>query len=72
MFIKRWAKFHNINSAQFNTLSSYALTLMAIHYLQYGVKGPAVVPALQQICPVSSFLFIEIVLIGRFVSNEHH
>ena len=34
MLVKRWAKTHNINDASLGTLSSYALALMVIHYLQ--------------------------------------
>ncbi|KAF6037552.1 PAPD4 [Bugula neritina] len=47
VFVKRWAKFHNINSAKDKTISSYVFTLMVIHYLQMGVPGPPVLPALQ-------------------------
>ena len=36
--VKLWAKNHGINEAKFQTLSSYALTVMMIHYLQYAVK----------------------------------
>lgn len=43
--IKRWARHHKINDASQGTLSSYALTLMTIHYLQCGVK-PAILPNL--------------------------
>ena len=53
MFIKKWAKFQNINSAKDRTISSYALTLMVLHYLQYGIKGHPVVPSLQKLYPVS-------------------
>jgi len=38
--LKRWARHHKINDASQGTLSSYALTLMALHYLQVGVKPP--------------------------------
>ena len=34
MLVKKWAKTHGINDASQGTLSSYALTLMVIHYLQ--------------------------------------
>lgn len=34
MLVKRWAKKHDINDASCGTLSSYALTLMVVHYLQ--------------------------------------
>lgn len=50
MLVKRWAKTHNINDASLGTLSSYALALMVIHYLQ-GVCKPAVVPVLQRQYP---------------------
>nr|ALS04397.1 poly(A) RNA polymerase gld-2-like protein A [Acartia pacifica] len=46
--VKMWAKKHNINEARFQTLSSYALTLMVINYLQCGVK-PKVLPSLQDL-----------------------
>ena len=32
--VKKWAKTQGINDASQGTLSSYALTLMVIHYLQ--------------------------------------
>lgn len=38
--LKRWARHHKINDASQGTLSSYALTLMMLHYLQVGVKPP--------------------------------
>merc|ERR1712136_394724 len=38
--IKRWARHHKINDASQGTLSSYALTLMALHFLQCGVQPP--------------------------------
>lgn len=50
MLVKRWAKTHDINDASLGTLSSYALALMVIHYLQ-GVCKPAVVPVLQRQYP---------------------
>lgn len=50
MLVKKWAKTHSINDASQGTLSSYALTLMVIHYLQ-GVCKPAVVPVLQRQYP---------------------
>ncbi|KAK3709902.1 hypothetical protein QZH41_020022, partial [Actinostola sp. cb2023] len=34
MVVKKWAKTHGINDSKDGTLSSYALTLMTIHYLQ--------------------------------------
>ena len=36
--MKLWAKHHGINEARNQTLSSYTLTLMMIHYLQAGVR----------------------------------
>ncbi len=50
--IKRWAKFHDINDAAKQTISSYSLVLMAIFYLQ-NVCKPAVMPVLQELYPVS-------------------
>ena len=38
--LKKWARHHQINDASQGTLSSYALTLMALHYLQVGVSPP--------------------------------
>ena len=43
--IKKWAKVFNVNDAAAGTLSSYALTIMLIHYLQN--TEPAVLPSLQ-------------------------
>ncbi|CAH2261516.1 jg20145 [Pararge aegeria aegeria] len=40
---KLWARAHRINDARRRTLSSYALTLMVIHFLQCGTS-PAVLP----------------------------
>ncbi|XP_041981044.1 poly(A) RNA polymerase gld-2 homolog A-like [Aricia agestis] len=40
---KLWARAHHINDARNRTLSSYALTLMVLHYLQCGTS-PAVLP----------------------------
>ncbi|XP_053611914.1 poly(A) RNA polymerase gld-2 homolog A-like [Plodia interpunctella] len=40
---KLWARAHNINDARARTLSSYALTLMVIHFLQCGTN-PAILP----------------------------
>ncbi|EDO25766.1 predicted protein, partial [Nematostella vectensis] len=34
MIVKKWAKKHQINDAKDGTLSSYALSLMVINYLQ--------------------------------------
>lgn len=48
--VKLWAKEHSINEARFQTLSSYALTLMVLHYLQSGVFPP-VLPCLQEELP---------------------
>lgn len=48
--VKKWAKTQGINDASQGTLSSYALTLMVIHYLQ-AVCMPAVVPVLQRTNP---------------------
>jgi len=50
VLVKKWAKKHDINDASQGTLSSYALTLMVIHYLQ-GVCKPPVVPVLQRKYP---------------------
>ncbi|RMZ95341.1 poly(A) RNA polymerase GLD2-like, partial [Brachionus plicatilis] len=48
--IKRWAKFHNINDASHQTISSYSLTLMTIYYLQ-SICKPPVLPVLQKLFP---------------------
>lgn len=48
--IKAWAKYHDINEARFQTLSSYVLTLMVLHFLQYAVTPP-VLPSLQAVAP---------------------
>ena len=48
--VKMWAKDHGINEARFQTLSSYTITLMVIHYLQSGVNPP-VVPCLHRLNP---------------------
>ncbi|CAH2049002.1 unnamed protein product, partial [Iphiclides podalirius] len=37
---KLWARAHRINDARRRTLSSYALTLMVIHFLQCGTSPP--------------------------------
>lgn len=50
LFIKYWSRFHDINDARKQTISSYSLGLMAIHYLQYGTKPP-VLPSLQKYYP---------------------
>ena len=39
MLVKKWAKTHGINDASQGTLSSYALTLMVIHYLQGKIEA---------------------------------
>lgn len=46
--IKEWAKRRGINNANQSSLTSYSLVLMAIHYLQCGVKAP-ILPSLQQV-----------------------
>ena len=48
--LKKWAKNNNINEARLQTLSSYTLSLMLIHYLQCGVSPP-VLPCLQKSHP---------------------
>ena len=48
--LKKWAKNNNINEARLQTLSSYTLSLMVIHYLQCGVSPP-VLPCLQKSHP---------------------
>jgi len=45
--VKMWAKDHKINEARFQTLSSYTLTLMVLHFLQCGVSPP-VIPCLHR------------------------
>jgi hypothetical protein len=50
IFIKSWAKLAGINDAKDQTLSSYTLTLMVVHYLQAGVEPP-VLPSLQNLYP---------------------
>ncbi|CAG5127641.1 unnamed protein product, partial [Candidula unifasciata] len=50
LFIKKWARYQDINDASKQTISSYSLTLMLIHYLQVGVSPP-VVPCLQETKP---------------------
>ncbi|XP_061624055.1 poly(A) RNA polymerase GLD2 isoform X2 [Phyllopteryx taeniolatus] len=47
--IKKWARHHQINDASQGTLSSYALVLMVLHYLQT-LKEP-VLPSLQMDFP---------------------
>lgn len=46
ILVKRWAKKRDLNDAYHGTLSSYAYTLMVIHYLQ--IVQPPVLPCLQQ------------------------
>ncbi|CAN8063483.1 unnamed protein product [Agarophyton chilense] len=46
VLVKHWAKKRDLNDAYNGTLSSYAYTLLAIHYLQ--TLQPAVLPCLQQ------------------------
>lgn len=48
--VKLWARKHGINEARLQTLSSYTLSLMVIHYLQAGISPP-VLPCLQQMYP---------------------
>ncbi|XP_013391307.1 poly(A) RNA polymerase GLD2-like [Lingula anatina] len=47
LFVKHWAKIHDINDASKATISSFSLVLMVLHYLQCGCS-PAVIPSLQQ------------------------
>ena len=47
MAVKWWAKKNGINEPRWQTLSSYTLTLMVIHFLQCGVSPP-VLPCLQE------------------------
>eukprot|EP00178_Gracilaria_changii_P003493 TRINITY_DN1517_c0_g1_i1.p2 TRINITY_DN1517_c0_g1~~TRINITY_DN1517_c0_g1_i1.p2 ORF type:complete len:1025 (+),score=145.03 TRINITY_DN1517_c0_g1_i1:166-3075(+) len=46
ILVKHWAKKRDLNDAYHGTLSSYAYTLLVIHYLQ--TLQPAVLPCLQQ------------------------
>ena len=48
--LKAWASSHGINQAKDCTLSSYVLTLLAIHYLQVGTQ-PRMIPSLQEAVP---------------------
>ena len=48
--VKMWAKDHKINEARFQTLSSYTITLMVLHFLQCGVNPP-VIPCLHREFP---------------------
>ncbi|KAL5005038.1 hypothetical protein ScPMuIL_018494 [Solemya velum] len=47
LYVKYWARFHDINDARKMTISSYSLSMMLIHYLQYGCSPP-VLPCLQK------------------------
>ena len=49
--VKWWAKENGINEARFQTLSSYTLSLMVIHFLQCEVSPP-VLPCLQKSHPL--------------------
>ena len=48
IYIKYWSKLNNVHGASIQFLSSYALILMLIHFLQKIVK-PAILPDLQNI-----------------------
>lgn len=50
LFMKKWARFHDINDASKKTISSYSLCLMMLHYLQYGCK-PQVLDSVQKLHP---------------------
>ncbi|KAL4227928.1 zinc finger protein [Mactra antiquata] len=50
LFMKKWARFHDINDASKKTISSYSLCLMMIHYLQYGCNPP-VLDSIQKLYP---------------------
>merc|ERR1711953_622165 len=50
MVVKEWARINGINDAAKGTLSSYALTLMCLHFLQCGCDQ-AIVPSLQKSYP---------------------
>lgn len=52
--MKAWARQYGINSSYRNTLSSYNLTLMVIHFLQSGCT-PAVLPRLQSLITTDFF-----------------
>jgi len=45
--IKAWAKSKGINEAVNQTMSSYLISLMVVHFLQRGIEGPPVLPCLQ-------------------------
>lgn len=72
--VKKWAKYHGINEAKNQTLSSYTLTLMMINYLQVAVQPP-VLPCLQQMYPdiffsESDLLWLDYRDQPRFVSEN--
>jgi DNA polymerase sigma len=48
IYLKHWAKRNKINGASEKYLSSYALLLMLIHFLQEEIK-PSVLPILQKV-----------------------
>ena len=48
IYIKYWAKLNQVHGAAYSYLSSYALILMIIHFLQNVVK-PRILPNLQKI-----------------------
>ncbi|XP_052797071.1 poly(A) RNA polymerase gld-2 homolog A-like [Mya arenaria] len=50
LFVKKWARFHDINDASKQTVSSYSLCLMVLHYLQAGCKPP-VLDSVQKLYP---------------------
>ncbi|GIY78869.1 poly(A) RNA polymerase gld-2 homolog A [Caerostris darwini] len=50
VLVKIWARCHDINDAKNNSLSSYSIVLMVIHYLQCRCRPP-VLPCLQLLQP---------------------
>jgi poly(A) RNA polymerase GLD2 len=84
--VKLWAKEHGINEARqagagcvlsltgllcrFQTLSSYSLTLMVLHYLQSGVF-PAVLPCLQEQLPAVFNANVSLAKILRMLTTIH-
>ena len=48
LFLKHWVKINNINGAQKGFLSSYALLILIIHFLQ-NIVEPRILPILQEI-----------------------
>lgn len=50
LFVKKWARFHDINDASKMTISSYSLCLLVIHYLQFGCNPP-VLQSVQKLRP---------------------